>query len=159
MTASLFVLTVTYVFGLFVLLLLLIRSRLSFTTRALVILAGSAFYMIHFFSLNTLQGWPSQSSLPEEFTLHAWQIEEPNPAQDQAGQIYLWVQAQEWEAPRAYALPYSNELHDRLDTARARHDEGYTQQGQIDGSGSATFSDAPRRLPLKTGHSSTATKD
>lgn len=159
MTASLFVLAVTYVFGLFVLLLLLIRSRLSFTTRASVILAGSAFYVIHFFSLNTLQGWPSRSSLPEEFTLHAWQIEEPNPAQTQAGRIYLWVQAQEWEAPRAYALPYSNELHDRLDTARARHDEGYTQQGQIDGSGSATFSDAPRRLPLKTGHSSTAIKD
>ena len=159
MTASLFVLTVTYVFGLFVLLLLLIRSRLSFAARASVVLAGSAFYVIHFLSLNTLQGWPSQSSLPEEFTLHAWQIEEPNPAQNQAGRIYLWVQAQEWEAPRAYALPYSNELHDRLDTARARHDEGYTQQGQIDGSGSATFSDAPRRLPLKTGNSSTVTKD
>ena len=159
MTGNLIVLTVTYVFGLFVLLLLLIRSRLSFTTRASVILAGSAFYVIHFFSLNTLQGWPSQSSLPEEFTLHAWQIEEPNPAQDQAGQIYLWVQAQQWESPRAYALPYSNELHDRLDTARARHDEGYTQQGQIDGSGSATLSDAPRRRPLKTGNSSTVTKD
>ena len=71
MTGNLIVLTVTYVFGLFVLLLLLIRSRLSFTTRTLVILAGSAFYVIHFFSLNTLQGWPSQSSLPEEFTLHA----------------------------------------------------------------------------------------
>ncbi len=159
MTGSLFVLTVTYVFGLFVLLLLLIRSRLSFAARASVVLAGSAFYVIHFFSLNTLQGWPSQSSLPEEFTLHAWQIEEPNPVQDQAGRIYLWVQAQEWEAPRAYALPYSNELHDRLDTARARHDEGYTQQGQIDGNGSATFSDAPRRLPLKTGYSSTVPKD
>lgn len=159
MTGSLIVLTVTYVFGLFVLLLLLIRSRLSFTARASVLLAGSAFYVIHFFSLNTLQGWPSQSSLPEEFTLHAWQIEEPNPAQNQAGRIYLWVQAQEWEAPRAYALHYSNELHDRLDTARARHDEGYTQQGQIDGRGSATFSDAPRRLPLKTDSSSTVTKD
>ena len=159
MTGNLIVLTVTYVFSLFVLLLLLIRSRLSFTARALVILAGSVFYLIHFFSLNTLQGWPSQSSLPEEFTLHAWQVEEPNPAQEQAGQIYLWVQTQEWEAPRAYALPYSNELHDRLDTAQARHQEGYTQQGQIDGSGSATFSDAPRRLPLKTGNSSTVTKD
>ena len=159
MTGNLIVLTVTYVFSLFVLLLLLIRSRLSFTARASVVLAASAFYLIHFFSLKTLQGWPSQSSLPEEFTLHAWQVEEPNPAQEQAGQIYLWVQTQEWEAPRAYALPYSNELHDRLDTAQARHQEGYTQQGQVDGSGSATFSDAPRRLPLKTGNSSTVTKD
>ena len=159
MTGNLIVLTVTYVFGLFVLLLLLIRSRLSFTARASVVLAGSAFYVIHFFSLNTLQGWPSQSSLPEEFTLHAWQVEEPNHSHNQVGQIYLWVQTQEWEAPRAYALPYSNELHDRLDTAQARHQEGYTQQGQADGSGSVTFSDSPKRLPLKTGNSATATKD
>ena len=151
MTGSLIVLTVTYVFGLFVLLLLLIRSRLSFTARASVLLAGSAFYVIHFFSLNTLQGWPSQSSLPEEFTLHAWQIEEPNPAQDQAGRIYLWVQAQEWEAPRAYALPYSNELHDRLETAGVRRNEGYIQKGRADGSGRVTFSDTSRRLPAKKG--------
>ena len=151
MTASLFVLTVTYVFGLFVLLLLLIRSRLSFAARASVVLAGSAFYVIHFLSLNTLQGWPSQSSLPEEFTLHAWQIEEPNPAQNQAGRIYLWVQAQEWEAPRAYALPYSNELHDRLETAGVRRNEGYIQKGRADGSGRVTFSDTLRRLPAKKG--------
>ncbi len=151
MTGSLFVLTVTYVFGLFVLLLLLIRSRLSFTARASVLLAGSAFYVIHFFSLNTLQGWPSQSSLPDEFTLHAWQIQEPNPAQDQAGQIYLWVQAKEWEVPRAYALPYSNELHDRLETAGVRRNEGYIQKGRADGSGRVTFSDTSRRLPAKKG--------
>lgn len=159
MTTSLVVLTATYAFALFVLLLLVVRARLSLKTRASVVLAGSAFYLAHFFSLNTLQGWPSQSSLPEEFTLHAWQVEEPNHTQNQAGQIYLWVQTQEWEAPRAYALPYSNELHDRLDTARARHQEGYAQQGQADGSGSVTFSDAPKRLPLKTGNSATATKD
>ena len=159
MTTSLVVLTATYAFALFVLLLLVVRARLSLKTRASVVLAGSAFYLAHFFSLNTLQGWPSQSSLPEEFTLHAWQVEEPNHTQNQAGQIYLWVQTQEWEAPRAYALPYSNELHDRLDTARARHQEGYAQQGQADGSGSVTFSDTPKRLPLKTGNSATATKD
>lgn len=159
MTASLVVLTAAYAFALFVLLLLLVRSRLSLKARVSVLLAGSAFYLAHFFSLSALQGWPSQSSLPEEFTLHAWQVEEPNHSQNQAGQIYLWVQTQEWEAPRAYALPYSNELHDRLDTARARHQEGYAQQGQADDSGSVTFSDTPKRLPLKTGNLATATKD
>ncbi len=159
MTGSLIALTATYAFALFVLLLLLVRSRLSLKARVSIVLAGSAFYLVHFFSLNALQGWPSQSSLPEEFTLHAWQIEEPNPAQNQAGRIYLWVQTQEWEAPRAYTLPYSNGLHDRLDTARARHQEGYTQQGQADGSGSVTFSDSPKRLPLKTGNSATGTKN
>ena len=154
MTGNLIVLTVTYVFSLFVLLLLLIRSRLSFTARASVVLAASAFYLMHFFSLNTLQGWPSQSSLPEEFTLHAWQVEEPNPAQEQAGQIYLWVQTQEWEAPRAYALPYSSDLHDRLEAAEIRHNEGYVQKGRADGSGEVKFSDTSRRLPTKKAASS-----
>ena len=149
MTGSLIALTATYAFALFVLLLLLVRSRLSLKARVSIVLAGSAFYLAHFFSLNALQGWLSQSSLPEEFTLHAWQIEEPNPAQNQAGRIYLWVQTQEWDIPRAYTLPYSNGLHDRLETARARHQEGYTQQGQADGSGEVKFSDTSRRLPAK----------
>ena len=151
MTSSLIVLTATYAFALFVLLLLLIRSRLSRKARVSVVLAGSAFYLAHFFSLNAMQGWPSQSSLPEEFTLHAWQIEEPNPAQNQAGRIYLWVQTQEWGAPRAYTLPYSNGLHDRLETAGVRRNEGYIQKGRADGSGRVTFSDTSRRLPAKKG--------
>ena len=33
--------------------------------------------------------------------------------------------------------------------ARARHQEGYTQQGQADGSGEVKFSDTSRRLPAK----------
>ncbi len=151
MTTSLVVLTATYAFALFVLLLLLVRSRLSRKARVSIILAGSAFYLAHFFSLNALQGWPSQSSLPEEFTLHAWQVEEPNHSQNQVGQIYLWVQTQEWEAPRAYVLPYSNELHDRLETAGVRRNEGYIQKGRPDGSGRVTFSDTSRRLPAKKG--------
>ena len=154
MTTSLVVLTATYAFALFVLLLLLVRSRLSLKTRVSVVLAGSAFYLAHFFSLSTLQGWPSQSSLPEEFTLHAWQVEEPNHTQNQAGQIYLWVQTQEWEAPRAYALPYSSDLHDRLEAAEIRHNEGYVQKGRADGSGEVKFSDTSRRLPTKKAASS-----
>ena len=94
MSGSLIVLTVTYAFGLFVLLLLLIRSRLSMTIRLAVVLAGGVFYLLHFFSLNELRGWPSDAPLPETFTLHAWQLQEPNPVQGQSGYIHLWVQGE-----------------------------------------------------------------
>jgi hypothetical protein len=148
-SGSLIVLTVTYAFGLFVLLLLLIRSRLSITVRLAVVLAGGVFYLLHFFSLNELRGWPSDSPLPETFTLHAWQFQEPNPVQGQSGYIHLWVQGEDWDAPRAYALPYNSGLHDQLETAQARRNAGYLQQGRADGSGTIRFSDKSRRLPEK----------
>ncbi|HCK76829.1 MAG TPA: hypothetical protein DHW07_06760 [Gammaproteobacteria bacterium] len=149
MSSSLILLTITYAFGLFVLLLFLIQSRLQFSLRIFVILAGTAFYLVHFFSLDALRGWPTDSPLPEKFTLHAWRFQEPNPVENQFGYIYLWVQAQDWEHPRAYTLPYSSELHDRLEVAQARRDQGYLQKGRKDSGGSVKFSDTSRRLPTK----------
>ena len=149
MSSHVVMLTLAYAFALFVLLLLLIRARLPLAMRLSVVLVGSAFYLLHFFSLSELQGWPSDSSLPEEFTLHAWQVEESNPIQDQSGYVYLWVQSQNWDAPRAYTLPYSSELHDQLETAEARRRKGHFQEGRMDGSGTINFSDTSRRLPAK----------
>ena len=156
MSSSLVVLTLTYAFCLFVLLLLVVRSRLSLAVRLSVVLAAGGFYLLHYFSLNELQGWPSNSSLPENFTLHAWRFQEPNPVENQSGHIHLWIQAQNWAAPRAYALPYSSELHDRLEAAQVRRNQGYLQKGQADGSGSVRFSDTSRRLPAKQRASSEA---
>ena len=149
MSSHVVVLTLAYAFVLFVLLLLLIRARLSLTLRLSVVLVASGFYVLHYFSLGELQGWPSDSALPEEFTLHAWRVQEPNPVEAQSGYIFLWVQTQDWDAPRAYTLPYISALHDRLETAEARHREGHLQEGRIDGSGTITFSDTSRRLPAK----------
>jgi len=142
-------LALAYAFVLFVLLLLLIRARLSLAMRLSVVLIASGFYLLHYFSLSELQGWPSDSPLPKEFALHAWQVEEPNPIQDQSGYVYLWVQSQDWDAPRAYTLPYSSELHDRLETAEAQRRKGHLQEGRMDGSGTINFSDTSRRLPAK----------
>ncbi len=149
MSSSLVVLTLTYAFCLFVLLLLVVRSRLSLAVRLSVVLAAGGFYLLHYFSLNELQGWPSDSPLPKEFTLHAWKFQEPNPVENQSGHIHLWIQAQNWAAPRAYALPYASELHDRLEAAEARHREGHLQEGRVDGSGNIKFSNSLRRLPVK----------
>ncbi|HCX88360.1 MAG TPA: hypothetical protein DG761_10075 [Gammaproteobacteria bacterium] len=159
MSGKLIALTLAYAFSIFVLLLLLIRSRLSMAVRLSVVLAGAVFYLLHYFSLSSLQGWPSSTRLPEAFTLHAWQFQEPNPAQDQSGYIHLWVQAEEWDVPRAYALPYSSVLHDRLETAQARRNAGFLQQGRADGSGTIRFSDSPRRLPTKKETPASLTKD
>ena len=149
MSSSLVVLTLTYAFCLFVLLLLVVRSRLSLAVRLSVVLAAGGFYLLHYFSLSKLQGWPVESPLPEKFTLHAWRVQEPNPIEGQSGYVYLWVQTQDWDAPRAYALPYISALHDRLETAEARRREGHLQEGRMDGSGIIKFSDTSRRLPAK----------
>ena len=68
MSSHVVVLSLAYAFVLFVLLLLLIRARLSWTLRLSVVLVATGFYLLHYFSLSELQGWPVDSALPEEFT-------------------------------------------------------------------------------------------
>ena len=65
MSGKLIALTLAYAFSIFVLLLLLIRSRLSMAVRLSVVLAGAVFYLLHYFSLSSLQGWPSSARLPK----------------------------------------------------------------------------------------------
>ncbi len=149
MTAKVLGLALSYAFIAFVLLLLLIRARLSMTARLTVVLAAAAFYLLHFFSLNSLRGWPTEDALPDAFTLHAFEFKEPNPAKGESGRIHLWIQSGDWQAPRAYSLPYSDQLHDRLEAAQKRRNDGYPQEGRANASGTITFSDLSRRLPAK----------
>lgn len=86
-------------------------------------------------------GWPSAAGLPERFQLHAVLVEEPQAKAvgietDNDGAIFLWLTP--WKdtpsadpideglavdnvvRPRAFALPYSRELHRKVETMRER---------------------------------------
>lgn len=150
MTRDLVMLSASYAFVVFVLLLILIRSRLAVWLRVIAVLLAAGIYVLHFYSLENLRGWPTAAELPESFMLKAWQITEPNRAAQQSGRIDIWIQADDWEAPRAYELAYSKILHEQLEAAGTRMAEGYRQRGVAKGSGEVNVSDATRRLPLKT---------
>lgn len=75
-----------------------------------------------------IQGWPSNRDLPKQFFLHAVNIDEPS-------NIYLWgtefTQGLGQTKPRAYRLPYSPALHDKVDKATRKLRKGLPVIGQV----------------------------
>ncbi|MGI9421164.1 MAG: hypothetical protein ACR2RA_25340 [Geminicoccaceae bacterium] len=99
-----------------------------------------------FAAIHAQLGWPSPSPLPAHFQLHAALIEEPAIDAADEGAIYLWLTP--WEdvqpmdqadidaailpnrRPRAFDLPYSRELHQKVETMRERLARGELVTGR-----------------------------
>ena len=96
---------------------------------AVVLMALPVFYIAHYVSVGAIQGWPSNAPLPERFELLAFRIEEPDPADDSAGEILLWAQQHDLEQPRVHRLSYNKELHQELVAAGRRQAKGTPQVG------------------------------
>jgi hypothetical protein len=106
-------------------------------------------------------GWPSAGQPPAHAALVSAVVREPDPATADRGGIYLWLDVG-GRAPRAYALPYSRSLHERVQAAlrqlakqhpvevAARHRAGGS--GGPGGAAGVRFRlrvDHPPGLPLK----------
>lgn len=63
-------------------------------------------------------GWPSSAAFPAHAQLVWAEVDEPDPAVSDPGHVYLWLDVG-GTAPRAYALPYSRELHRQVQKALA----------------------------------------
>ncbi len=99
-----------------------------------------------FLAVQAQLGWPSQNALPAEFQLHAALIDEPALDDADDGAIYLWLTP--WDGaslmeessvdaailpdrrPRAFDLPYSRELHQKVETMQERLARGELVTGR-----------------------------
>ncbi len=85
-------------------------------------------------SIDRFGGWPTKDPLPDKFQVHWFIVEEPNVVDGFDGKIYIWVtdignesDISEWKKfllifednhdgePRVYEVPYSIDVHERLD--------------------------------------------
>lgn len=86
------------------------------------------FFVVTYHSYSGILGWPTTREVPDQFYLHAIQIEEPD-------RIYLWGTAFDrgmgQTVPRAYGLPYTAKLHDSVNKARRKLRKGLPVIGQI----------------------------
>lgn len=130
-----------------------------------VLLGLPAFYILHYHGLQTYQGWPSNSTLPESFRLEAFKIIEPQPRSDGRGAIILWISTRDEHVPRAYHLEYQRSLHSELVSAGQRQAQGKPQIGRAaqhrsageSGKAPIRFSnDLPVGLPAKEDAASNA---
>jgi len=122
-----------------------IGSRGMWGLKIATIASALYFCLSISFSLENFEGWPSHASLPEEFRVHWVVIEEPDKKGGE-GAIYIWAKSLKsldgesgwWisfegsstNAPRAYKLPYTRELHERAQDALKRLQAGKSVMGK-----------------------------
>lgn len=144
MSGAVISLTASYAMLGLLLLSLNLNSAWPWTIKALAIGTALPLFLATFLALQALMGWPSAADLPKDFELHAALVEEPSKDRDQAGSIYLWLTPTSEtleetpddiaEAggmlPRAFALPYSRDLHNKVEAMREALQKGKTVAGR-----------------------------
>jgi hypothetical protein len=116
------------------LLVILVYVRLPWAAKAVAVIVISAFYIISFNATRGLMGWASADALPASFKLLQTRVVEPHSLEGDAGSIYLWVEALDEDnrpsgVPRAYRLPYSEKLAEKVEHAADQIAAGQPQQG------------------------------
>ncbi|MEE8276019.1 MAG: hypothetical protein V3R75_02560 [Alphaproteobacteria bacterium] len=125
---------IAYVLIAVLLLSMNLTSRWKWWIKAGTIVVTTGFFVQSFASIVGIVGWPSTSALPPAFKLHWGAIVEPNQFMGEKGVIYLWVEELDdnnvpMGVPRAFELPYSDDLAEKLDQATKNIQEGMEQAG------------------------------
>ena len=110
-------------------------TRWSWRVKAALISTVSVFYLVTYFSLPMLLGWPADEDLPERFNLIASHIQEPDKTTGSEGKIFLWAtdiaNGINRSEPRAYEVPFTRELHAKVMEARNKTRKGQAQLGEM----------------------------
>lgn len=125
---------IAYVLIAVLLLSMSLTSRWKWWIKAGTIVVTTGFFVQSFASIVGVVGWPSTSALPPAFKLHWGAIVEPNQFMGEKGVIYLWVEELDdnnvpMGVPRAFELPYSDDLAEKMDLATKNIQEGIEQAG------------------------------
>lgn len=127
-------LTVAYALLGTLLLIVLVHVSIPRLAKAGLVASMTAFYAVVFFFSQSLLGWAAASAVPERFQVLWTRVVEPNLSQQSPGAIYLWVEELDERnipsgEPRAFIVPYSAALADKVSTAQAEIKKGNPQAG------------------------------
>ncbi len=111
------------------------RTRLPWAAKAAAVVVTSAFYVVVFLGTEGLLGWSSTAALPARFQLLWARNVDPDPASASPGAIHLWLEALDETnrpsgEPRAYRLPFSAKLAEKVEAALAEIQKGHPQGGR-----------------------------
>ncbi|ASJ70212.1 hypothetical protein [Granulosicoccus antarcticus] len=106
-------------------------SYWSWIVKTLTNVVMIFFFGVIYHSWPAVQGWPTERDLPPQFYLHAVNVAEPH-------RIYLWgtelQHGMSQNEPRAYSLPYTPALHDKVDKASRKLRKGLPVIGEVSNS-------------------------
>jgi hypothetical protein len=116
------------------LLIVLLHLAIPRTAKMVLVTAMTVFYAAVFFFSQSMLGWAAATAVPERFQVLWTRVVEPNPSQQSPGEIYLWVEELDERniasgEPRAFVVPYSPALAEKVSTAQAEIKKGNPQAG------------------------------
>lgn len=136
MSMQIYVLGLTLAYAALGTLLLIVLLHLAMPRAAKMALVVSmtVCYAAVFIFSQSLLGWAAATVVPERFQVLWTRVVEPNPSQQSPGAIYLWVEALDERnlpsgEPRAFIVPYTPALADKVSTAQAEIKKGNPQAG------------------------------
>jgi len=137
MTFTILSLTAAYALVASLLAYLLLLSQLHWLFKGLATVATVALIPLTFHGVGELRGLPSDGPIPSSFRMLWAEIVEPNLLQGEDGRVFLWLQALDSEnypvgQPRAYRLPFSEDLRVKISEALGEIAQGEDIQGTVD---------------------------
>ena len=137
MTFTILSLTAAYALVAALLAYVVLLSRLHWVFKALATVATVALIPLTFNGVGELRGLPTDGPIPFSFRMLWAQVIEPAPLQNEKGHVFLWLQTMDAEnypvgQPRAYQLPYSDDLKIKVGEAMGKIAQGEQIQGTID---------------------------
>jgi hypothetical protein len=136
-TFTILSLTAAYALVAALLAYVLLLSRLHWFFKVLATVATVVLIPLTFNGVGELRGLPSDGPVPVSFRMLWAQVTEPNPLQREKGNVFLWLQTLDADnfpsgEPRAYQLPYSDDLKIKVNEAMGKIAQGEQIQGTID---------------------------
>lgn len=137
MTFIILSLTAAYALVASLLAYLVLLSRLHWLFKSLATVATIALIPLTFHGVGELRGLPSDGPLPSSFRMLWAEIVEPNLLQGENGRVFLWLQTLDRDnypvgQPRAYQLPFSEDLRIKIHEAMGGIAQGEDIQGTVD---------------------------
>lgn len=137
MTFAILSLTAAYALVVSLLAYLVLLSRLHLAFKVLSTAATIALIPLTFNAVGELRGLPSDGPIPSSFRMLWAEIVEPNQLQGEHGRVFLWLQQLDSDnypvgQPRAYQLPYSDDLRIKISEAMGDIAAGDDIQGTVD---------------------------
>ncbi len=127
---------IAYVAIAVLLLSLNIASRWRWWVKGGAMAITGVFFVLSYFSVSSLLGWPDPDQLPERFQLLSTRVVEPNRAQGEVGAIYLWIELLNDDnvpsgQPLSYKVPYGGDLADAVGDAQDVLDSGEAVEASL----------------------------
>ena len=137
MTFTIISLTAAYALVAALLAYVLLLSRLHWVFKGLATVATVALIPLTFNGVGELRGLPTDGPIPFSFRMLWAQVTEPAPLQSEKGHVFLWLQTLDANnfpvgQPRAYQLPYSDDLKIKVSEAMGKIAQGEQIQGTVD---------------------------